>query len=195
MQSFGTIGAAAGFAAPFVAFIFISAAILSYPSFSWTGNALSDLGVVSGLTGWLFTVGLCSGGVFAFIFAVLGLYSYAGERNLGKVGAAFFATASLSLILIGVFNEHYRPTHYIVSVMFFVFAPLAFFALTASFYRYRKRALAVFTMTAALVAAIPWILQLTIHYVPEVAIPETISGLTVAVWVIVLSRLMLKPKA
>jgi len=79
---------------------------------------------------------------------------------LGKVGAAFFAAASISLILIGIFNEHFRPTHYIVSVSFFFFAPLAFFTLTASFYRHRKRALAAFTMAAALVAAIPWILQL-----------------------------------
>lgn len=184
-----------GFAAPFVAFVFISAAIASNPSFSWTGNALSDLGVVPGLTSVLFTIGLCGGGILSLAFAVLGLYSYAGEKTLGKVGAAFFAAATFSLILIGVFNEHFRPTHYIVSVMFFFFAPLAFFILTAAFYRDHKRKLAAFTIVTGLVAAIPWILQLTIHYVPEVAIPETVSGLTVAVWVIVLSKLMLKPEA
>jgi hypothetical membrane protein len=194
MHGFRRFGVYAGFAAPFVAFIFISAAIASYPSFSWTGNALSDLGVVPGLTGTLFTVGLCGGGVLSLIFAVLGLYSYAQEKALGKVGAAFFAAASISLILIGIFNEHYRPTHYIVSVAFFVFAPLAFFTLTAAFYKMGKRALAAFTVAAALVAALPWILQLIIHYVPGVAIPETISGLTVAIWVIVLSKLILKPK-
>jgi hypothetical membrane protein len=195
MQSLRRVGAIAGFAAPFVAFIFISDAIASYPSFSWTENALSDLGVVPGLTSVLFTVGLCGGGILAVAFSVLGLYSYAGEKALGKVGAAFFAAASISLILIGIFNEHFRPTHYIVSVTFFFFAPLAFFTLTAAFYKYRKRALAAFTVVAALVAAIPWILQLTIQYVPNVAVPETISGLTVAIWVIVLARLMFKPKA
>lgn len=185
----------AGFAAPFVAFVFILAAIASYPSFSWTGNALSDLGVVPGLTGWLFTVGLCGGGVLSLVFSLLGLYSYAGKSNIGKVGAIFFVAASFSLILIGIFNEHFRPTHYIVSVAFFFFAPLAFFTLTAAFYKMSKRVLAVFTVAAALVAALPWILQLTIHYVPEVAIPETISGLTVSIWVIVLSKFMLKPKS
>ena len=195
MHGFRRVGAIAGFTAPFIAFSFISAAIASYPSFSWTENALSDLGVVPGLTSVLFTIGLCGGGILALAFSVLGLYSYAGEKNIGKVGATFFAAASSSLILIGVFNEHYRPTHYIVSVMFFVFAPLAFFTLTAAFYRYRKKALAAFTIIAALVAAIPWILQLTIHYVPDVAIPETVSGLINAAWVIVLSKLMLKPKA
>jgi hypothetical membrane protein len=195
MQSFRRVGAAVGFAAPFVAFVFISAAIASNPSFSWTGNALSDLGVVPGLTSVLFTIGLCGGGILSLAFAVLGLYSYAGEKTLGKVGAAFFAAATFSLILIGVFNEHFRPTHYIVSVMFFFFAPLAFFILTGAFYRSHRRKLAAFTIIIGLVAAIPWILQLTIRYVPEVAIQETVSGLTVAVWVIVLSKLMLKPEA
>jgi hypothetical membrane protein len=195
MRGFRRFGAAAGFTAPFVAFIFISAAIASYPSFSWTGNALSDLGVVPGLTSILFTVGLCGGGFFMLVFAVLGLYSYAGEKTLGKVGAAFLAAAAISLILIGVFNEHFRPTHYIVSVAFFVFAPLAFFTLTAAFYQKHQKNLAAFTIATGLVAAIPWILQLTVQYVPNVAIPETISGLTVAIWVIVLSEQMLKPKA
>jgi hypothetical membrane protein len=195
MKGFRRVGALAGFAAPIVALSFISVAIASYPSFSWTQNALSDLGVVPGLTSVLFTVGLCTGGILSLVFSALGLYSYAGEKVVGKVGAAFFVAASISLILIGVFNEHFKPTHYIVSVAFFVFAPLAFFTLTAAFYRYRKRALAAFTVVAALVAAIPWILQLTIQYVPNVAIPETVSGLTVAIWVIVLARLMFKPKA
>lgn len=194
MQDFRRIGAAAGFAAPFVAFLLISAAIASYPSFSWTNNALSDLGVVPGLTSVLFTVGLCVGGLLTLIFAVLGLYSYAGEKTLGKVGAAFFAAAGVSLFLIGVFNEHFRPTHYMVSVAFFVCAPLAFFILTAAFYRSHRRGLAAFTVVTGLVAAVPWILQLAIQYVPGVAIPETVSGLTVSVWVIVLSKLTLKAK-
>jgi hypothetical membrane protein len=194
MHGFRRVGALAGLAAPFVAFSFISAAIASYPSFSWTENALSDLGVVPGLTGWLFTVGLCGGGVLSLVFSVLGLYSYASERNLGKVGAGFFAASTISLLLIGIFNEHFRPTHYIVSVMFFFFAPLAFFILTAAFHQSHKPKLAAFTIVTGLVAAVPWILQLTIHYVPDVAIPETVSGLTVAVWVIVLSWLILKRK-
>jgi|AGTN01.2.fsa_nt_gi Predicted membrane protein len=194
MQGSRRVGAAAGFAAPVVAFVFISAAIASYPSFSWTGNALSDLGVVPGLTGALFTVGLCGGGILTLVFAALGLYGYAGDKTVGKAGAAFFAAAAFSLILIGVFNEHYRPTHYVVSVAFFASAPLAFFILTAALYLKRQRGLAAYTIVTGLVAAIPWILQLTVHYVPEVAIPEAVSGLTAAVWVVVLSKLMLKPK-
>jgi hypothetical membrane protein len=195
MQGSKRIGVIAGFAAPFFAFAFISAAIASYSSFSWTDNALSDLGVVPGVTSALFTVGLCGGGLLTLVFAALGLYNYAGDKTAGKVGAAFFAAAAVSLILIGVFNEHFRPTHYIVSVAFFFAAPLAFFILTAAFYHKHQKKLAAFTIATGLVAAVPWILQLTIPYVPDVAVPETISGLTVALWVIALSKLMLKPKA
>jgi hypothetical membrane protein len=189
MQTYERFGVAAGFAAPVVAFLFIGAAIASYPEFSWTNNALSDLGVIPGLTSLLFTMGLCGGGILALIFSALGLYGYAGEKPVGKVGAVFFAAATASLILIGVFNENFRPTHYIVSVAFFFFAPLAFFILTAAFHMTGKRRLAAFTLASGLAAAVPWILQLTIQYVPKVAIPEAVSGVIIAAWVIGLSTL------
>jgi hypothetical membrane protein len=188
-------GVVLGFVAPVWAFLFISLAILFFPSFSWTNNALSDLGVVPGLTSALFTLGLCGGGVLAFIFAILGLYIYVGKGVAGKVGAGFFAASTLMLVCIGIFNESFRPTHYLFSVAFFVLAPIAFFILTASFYLKGRRGLAAFTILIALVAAIPWILQLTIPYVANVAIPETISGAAVSVWVILLSTRMIKNRA
>jgi hypothetical membrane protein len=186
------VGVALGFVAPVWAFLFISLAILSYPSFSWTNNALSDLGVVPGLTSALFTLGLCGGGILAFIFTILGLYNHVGKGIAGKIGAGFFAASTLTLVCIGIFNETFRPTHYLFSVAFFVLAPLAFFILTAGFYLKGQRGLAAFTILIALIAAIPWILQLTIQYVANVAIPETISGAAVSVWVILLSIKMLQ---
>jgi hypothetical membrane protein len=189
------VGVVLGFVAPVWAFLFISLAILSFPSFSWMNNALSDLGVVSGLTSLLFTLGLCGGGVLAFLYAVLGLYNHVGKDVAGKVGAGFFAASTLMLVCIGIFNESFRPTHYLFSVAFFVLAPIAFFILTASFYLKGRRGLAAFTILIALVAAIPWILQLTIPYVANVAIPETISGAAVSVWVILLSTRMIKNRA
>ncbi len=189
------VGAVAGFAAPAIAFTCIILAIASYPQFSWTNNALSDLGVVQGLTSVLFNFGLGTAGILAFIFAVLGLTKYAGERRLGRLGAAVFAVATVALICIAVFNENYAPTHYIVSVGFFVFAPIAFFILTCAFHLNNQRSLAAFTVAVGVVAALPWILQFTIYYVPNVAIPETISGLAVTVWVVTLAAKMLKKSA
>jgi len=51
---------------------------------------------------------------------------------------------------------------------------------------------AVFTVTIGVAAALPWILELTFKYVPNVAVPEAVSGFAVSVWVIVLSKKMLK---
>ena len=56
-------------------------------------------------------------------------------------------------------------------------------------------AIAAFTAAIGAVAALPWILQFTIYYVPKVAIPEAVSALAFSVWAIVLAKIMLKPQA
>jgi hypothetical membrane protein len=96
------------------------------------------------------------------------------------------------LVCIGIFNENYRPTHYIVSVILFVLLPISQFILSAAFWLNRQKRLSVFTLALAFAAAIPWILEFTVHYVSGVAIPEFISGLAGAAWTIVLGIKMLK---
>jgi hypothetical membrane protein len=185
------IGAWAGIAAPLLSFTCILSAIAYYPQFNWANNALSDLGIVSGITGPLFNFGLIAGGLLTFTFAALGLFIYFGKSWVGKIGSAVFAAASVALIAIGVFNESFSGTHYIVSVLFFVLAPIALFILTCAFWLAHRRGLAVFSVAVGVAAAVPWILELTIYYVPNVAIPETVSGLAVSVWAIVLAKKML----
>jgi hypothetical membrane protein len=189
------MGAASGIVAPIFAFICIFSAIASYPQFNWTNNALSDLGVVSGVTSGLFNFGLLAAGLLAFNFAAFGLSTYLGQSRVGKIGSAVFAAASLALIAISVFNEHYSPTHYLVSVAFFTLAPIALLILTGGFLLCRMRGMAVFTFAVGILAALPWILQFTVNYVPNVAVPETLSALLVAVWAIVLGIKMLRTKA
>ena len=185
------IGAATGIVGPIVAVVCIFSAIFSYPAFSWTNNALSDLGVVEGATSIIFNTGLVTTGVLTFVFSLLGLFNFAGGR-LGKVGSAFLAISSMSLVCIGVFNEHFSPMHYLVSVVFFVSAPIALFILTCAFYRSHNRGIAALTVAVGIVAALPWILELTVNYVPKVAIPESISGFAVAAWAIIVSLKILK---
>jgi hypothetical membrane protein len=187
------IGAAAGIATPIVAFTCISAAIMSYTPFSWTNNALSDLGVATGVTAPIFNVGLLTAGVLAFVFSVFGLLNFSKSR-LGKVGAVFFTVVTVALICIGIFNEHYSPTHYIVSIAFFALAPIALFILTASFWRSTHRGLAGFSVALGIVAAMPWFLQFTLNYVPNVAIPETISAVAISAWAVAVSIKMLQTK-
>jgi hypothetical membrane protein len=188
------IGAASGIVAPIVAFVCILIAIASYPIFSWTNNALSDLGVVSGVTSLLFNFGLFASGVLAFNFALFGLFTYFGKSWVGKIGSIIFAAATIALIAISVFNENFSPTHYLVSVAFFALAPIALFILTFGFWRSHQRSIAAFTVAVGVAAALPWILLFTFNYVPNVAIPEFLSALAVSVWAVFLGKKMLSPK-
>ncbi len=192
MPNFKRAGAAAGIAAPIVAFACILLAIVSYAQFSWINNALSDLGVVTGATSNIFNFGLVAAGVLAFVFAIAGLLTFVGKSRGGKLGSVVFAAASIALIFIGVFNESYSPTHYLVSVAFFSLAPIALLILTCAFACNHQYRMAAFTIAVAVAAALPWFLQFAINYVTDVAIPEAVSGLAISAWVVVLATKILK---
>jgi hypothetical membrane protein len=183
-----------GIAAPAFTLVCIFLAIGSSPFFSWTDNALSDLGVQCPATAVLFNAGLILGGIVTAIFAV-GMLIYVGKDAVGKVATALLLVACASLIAIGVFNEDFGKIHYYVSVAFFVSLPLSMLTFVAAFWREGKRKLSMLTLGLALLAALVWGLQLTIHYVPKVAIPEIISGFAGAIWIWVLSFSMLKEAA
>jgi hypothetical membrane protein len=170
------IGAASGIIAPIIAFVCILTAITSYPTFSWTNNALSDLGVVSDLTALLFNFGLFR------------------KSWVGKIGSIVFGAATIALIAISVFNENFSPTHYLVSVAFFTLAPIALFILTFGFWLSHQRGMAAFTVAIGVAAALPWILLFIFNYVPNVAIPEFLSALVVSIWAMFLGKKMLSPK-
>lgn len=159
------IAAFTGILAPIIAFTCILIAIATHPQFSWTNNALSDLGVISGVTGPLFNFGLYTCGVLALVFSFLGLFVYLGKNWVGKIGAAMFGAATIALICIGIFNESFSPTHYLVSVTFFVLLPISLFIITAAFGLEHQAKMAVFTIMIGIAAATPWILYFTLHYV------------------------------
>jgi hypothetical membrane protein len=186
------IGAVAGIAAP-ISWVHLHLnSHRNIPSFSWTNNALSDLGVIPSITGPIFNFGLISAGLLAFSFAVFGLYNYLGKSWVGKIGSVVFALGSLTLVAIDVFNENFLPTHYLVSVGFFVLMPIAMFIITYSFLLTRRAKMAVLTVIVGFAAALPWILQFTVKYVPNVAVPEFVSGLVVSAWTVVISYQMVK---
>jgi hypothetical membrane protein len=185
------ISGVCGTIAPIVAFTFISLAIALSPQFSWTGNALSDLGVVEGVTAVLFNSGLIIGGILAIIFAS-GLFIFLRNRVLGRIGAFIFALAALALVAIGIFTENFGRIHYYVSVAFFIFAPISMLIICATFFVMGKVKMGVFTFLTVIIAAFVWVLQFAMRYVPNVAIPETISALSASTLSIVLGFQMLK---
>ncbi|HJX02469.1 MAG TPA: DUF998 domain-containing protein [Candidatus Bathyarchaeia archaeon] len=179
-----------GILTPIIAFTCILLAISYSPSFSWTQNALSDLGIQSGTTAPLFNYGLISSGIIALIFAS-GLFSFLGDKLLGKIGAAVFTLAVVSLTAIGVFPESVRPTHFYVSVAFFMLFPISMLLIVATFLLADKKQLGWFTFMVAMIAAVPWVLQFTVPYVENVAIPETISAVSASMWAIALGYKMI----
>jgi hypothetical membrane protein len=185
------ISGTCGFLAPIFAFAFIFLAVVSYPQFSWVDNALSDLGVVGGVTAVLFNSGLIVSGVLCFIFAT-GLFAFLSERAVGRIGVFVLVLASLALVAIGVFPESVRSVHYFVSVAFFVFLPVSMLVIVGAFWLMGQVRMAVFTLLVAIVAVAPWVLLFSVRYVSGVAIPEFVSGLAGAVWAVVLSGKMLK---
>ena len=191
-NSLQRIGASSGVIAPVFAFICIIIAVATYPQFNWVNSALSDLGVIRGVTGIVFNFGLVACGFLALNFAIFGLHQYFKVNLIGKIGAGVFAVASIALICIGIFNESFSPTHYLASVAFFVFLPISLLIITGAFAVKHQVKMAISTMLVAIVAAIPWVLYFTIHYAPNVAIPEIISGLAGAAWIITLGYKILE---
>jgi hypothetical membrane protein len=181
------IAAFAGVITPVLAFTCILIAIESYPNFSWTNNALSDLGIIPGLTGLIFNLGLCASGILALFFSVFSLYAYIGKRWAGKIGAAIFSVATIALVAIGIFNESYSITHTAVSIAFFVMMPISLLVITSTFLLDKRIRMAILTALIAIAAATPWTILFEFRYVPGVAIPETISGLAVSAWTIIIS--------
>jgi len=170
-----------GIVAPIIAFTCILLAISSYPSFNWTDNALSDLGVKDGITAPLFNYGLIASGVSTLVFAA-GLFKFLREETTGRMGAFILGSATIALVSIGTFPENARPTHYYASVAFFVLCPIAMLFFAVAFMRAKKPQIGVFTLSTAIVAAVPWVVQFVFPYVSNVAVPETISALSAAAW-------------
>jgi hypothetical membrane protein len=180
-----------GIVAPVLAFIFISLAISSYPQFSWMDNALSDLGVVPGVTATFFNYGLIMSGILSFIFAT-GMLVFLGESNISRIGAFVFVLGTVALTAIGLFPENVRPVHYLVSVAFFVLLPMSMLVITGAFWFSGQVRMAVFTLLGGVAAAAPWVVLLSVRYVSGVAVPEVASALAGSVWTVVLSGKMLR---
>lgn len=152
---------------------------------------MSDLGVQEGITAPLFSYGLIISGILALVFAS-GLFTILRSQILGKVGAFVFLLATAALVAIGIFPENIKPMHYYASVAFFALFPVAMLFLVVAFLQMHKAKSGLFTLAVALTAASPWAVQFAIEYVPNVAIPETISALSASTWATILGFNMLK---
>jgi len=165
-----------GAAALVVALSLIFLAISLSPWFSWSANALSDLGV--GEAAWVFNSGLMAGGILTMVFAA-GLFVTLKGRALGRVGSVFLFFDAVALFGIGLFSEAAGDIHSYFSVAFFVLFPISLFLLGAGAVMAGSKKFGSFTIVDGILAALPWAFGWD-----GVAIPEAISALVASIWII-----------
>lgn len=177
-----------GIISPIITFVLISLAIFNTSWFSWTENALSDLGV-EGIEATLFNSGLILGGILYIPFA-LGIERFFRNQTLGKIGASILLLADVLLIAIGIFPETApNKIHLYVSVGFFLSLALSLLIQgTAMIQTPAERKLGTFTMLIVIIGLAPWIL----HPWKGVAIPELIAALAATIWSCVMSMKLLR---
>ena len=160
---------------PIVAFVCIFVAISLSPWFSWSGNALSDLGV-RGTAATVFNSGLMVSGLLTMVFAA-GLFEAFRGRILGRIGAVALFLGAISLFAVGAFPESAGAIHSYVSVAFFALLPISLITIGASMVIAKSRVLGSFSILVAVLAALPWAVSWN-----ALAVPETMSVFTIAVW-------------
>ncbi len=174
------IAGVCGVLTPIIVLTLILLAIYYSPWFSWTENALSDLGV-QGTAAILFNSSLVVGGVLTIIFAI-GLREILLNKTLGRIGTLIFILDAAMLCAIGIFPETAGDIHLYVSVAFFTLLPISLFLIGATMMKDpSERKLGSFTIIAGVAAATVWMLPWK-----AAAIPEIIAALAVSVWSIVL---------
>jgi hypothetical membrane protein len=185
-----------GVLTPIIAYCGIILAILiNLEWFSWTDNALSDLGNYKNLElkAIVFNSGLVVTGLCALIFCN-GFYFQEKEAYSGDKTAQFFVKAGtgtlffaiLALIGIGIFSEDFGDIHRIVSEVFFALIPFSMVFLGIAFYRREElKIMGILVIITGIIAAMTWISYFILDLFPNVAIPETISSIAVSLSIIV----------
>lgn len=180
-----------GVLTPIIAFGCIFSAIASYPKFNWTSNALSDLGVVEGITAPLFNFGLIISGILALVFAT-GLIIFINSKVVGSLCTVAFILTALALTAIGIFPENVKPAHYYASVAFFMLSIISMMIVGVSFLITGRVKMGLLALLMSAVAATIWITYFATHFVEGVAIPEAISALSVSTVSMILGFKMLR---
>ncbi|MHA1838946.1 MAG: DUF998 domain-containing protein [Candidatus Ranarchaeia archaeon] len=167
---------ALGLLSPVISWIGIFSAISLSPWFSWTDNALSDLGVSS--AGIVFNSALIISGflTLVFVYKLLTLYH---KRPLLVVVAGLLAVTQSASIGIGVFTEYYGGLHNLLATMLFVFAFLTSLTYGIGIIL-TEHDLSQGILSCAI--AVSGILSWFLLDFPGIAIPEAFSAALFSTW-------------
>ena len=166
----------AGALAPVVALGSIVLATALSSTFSWTGAALSDLGVTPA-SALAFNGGLVAGGVLALPLAWV--LAVDGRAVLGSV----FGLTAVSMGLVGIFRSGH-PLHFPVALGFYLGATLTMLTDGIGALRADGRAWGLAALGLALVHLGSWTAWgAGSRPGPGLAIPEAIGAVLFALWV------------
>ena len=173
-----------------ILYVFIFAAILVSPWFSWTTNALSDLGNITRNSSPIFNLGLIVSGIIIVIFP-LGLRARTKANGLEHLGTLALLVAAIALIGVGIFPENYLLEHGITAGSMFLLNTIGLFLFGIAFLRSASmRMLGALTIVLAFVSAVIWV-PVWGH---GIAIPEMIASVAVYILILVLSIRLLSGK-
>lgn len=176
-----------GIISPIFGFAVIFGAISTAPWFSWTGNALSDLGV-SGGTSILFNSGLQMTAAVMAVFS-LGIYELTKGDRLSRAAFVLSFANAVFLALLAFFPETAGSIHRDMSVSFFLSLPLSQLVMALYMRRRGMFRFSYFMVATAIVSILPWIPRWE-----AVAIPEAIAALAAGIWMAALGYWMTRVK-
>ena len=157
--------------------------------FSWSRNALSEMGV--GEQAALFNSAVLIGGALNFLFA-LGLRYNLDEGKLTQAGVVSIMVSSVSLALVGVFTIDYLSLHGIAAFGYFMLTPAGFLLIGLGTKEETIKKLSFSCGIAALFAILVLpVLILALSLGIGFAVPELIESLAISVWTLPMSARLL----
>jgi hypothetical membrane protein len=182
------ITAACGILGMLVLYMSMFTAILVSPWFSWTGNALSDLGNITRSSSPIFNFGLIVSGIIIAIFP-LGLRAKTKTIPLEHLGTIAFLVAAIALVGVGIFPENYILEHLITAGTMFLLNTVGLFLFGIAFIRSDSmKELGAVSVLLAIASAVIWVPI----WGPGIAIPEMIASVAVYILILVLSARLLR---
>lgn len=180
----------AGIIGPAIALIFVFIDTLLSPWFSWSSNALSDLGVHT--YSFLFDGGLIIEAILnvAFVAGLFGRF-----KNMG-ISAPLLIISGASLGFVGVFNENHHPFHTIFAMIYFLLFPISiiiFSIKTKSF----SRGLSWFGISTSIFSLIAIFFGIGMVFnflsIPGIglAIPEIVEAVLLSSWMMIAGSFLL----